>query len=247
MTAMRRSRLATLVTSAALVLAAAACAPPELGTDDEVTVEPTGPDLNAPDPRKGALVDALEALDATLEAANGALREAASAPDLITSRAAAERAVHLLSADPDLGGDLDGDGAVATPQAPPLFPGPTERLDDGEDYGDAFSRTLTAARAAGAAGGDVVDLLRDPVAGDIGVWQQDAGGVLESIRDAIAAGSLEEIEVAVAELAGEGTRGLAWALAAVRSSELEAVHAFADRGAAHLDLIRSAIDAVEVT
>lgn len=243
---MRPLPLAPLLTTAILVVTAASCAPPELGTDDDVTVEPTGPDLDAPDPRKGVLVDAVEALDAAVEAAHGALQEAASSPDVAAARAAAERAVHLLSADPDLGGDLDGDGAAATPQAPPLFPGPTERLDDGEDYGDVFSRTLTAARAAGAVGGDVVDLLRDPVAGDIGVWQQDAGGVLESIRDATEAGSLEEVEAAVAELAGEGTRALAWALAAVRSSDLDTLHAYAERGAAHLDLIRSAIDAVEI-
>ncbi|MBW3662834.1 MAG: hypothetical protein KY469_07015 [Actinobacteria bacterium] len=243
---MRPLPLVPLLTTAVLVVMAAACAPPELGTEDGVTVEPTGPDLDAPDPRKGALVDTVEELDATLEAAHGALQEAANAPDVAVARAAAERAVHLLSADPDLVGDLDGDGATATPRAAPLFPGPTERLDDGEHYGDVFSRTLTAARAAGAAGGDVVDLLRDPVAGDIGVWQQDAGGVLESIRDAIEAGRLEEVEVAVAELAGEGTRALAWALAAVRSSDLEAIHAYAERGGAHLDLIRSAIDAVEI-
>ncbi len=217
-----------------LVVGLAACTLEEAVPTEEpsATVVPTALGSEPPDPRAAALTVALEELRTTVAAARDALEGAQTG-----SAADASRAVALLVADEPLSEE------ASAPEVPPLFPGGDGSREETIDYGDAFSRTLNEARGAGAAGAEVVDLLRDPVAGDVGTWQRDAGGMLALVRRAATRTSdLDAAEATVAELPGEGTKALAWALLAdtARSDELRA--AFAERGIAHLDLVLAAID-----
>lgn len=189
-----------------------------------------------PDPHAAVLTSALEDLRASVGAAREALVAAGTA-DGAAGEDAAELAVALLAAEDEL------DGATSGPDPRPLFPGPESSRARTIDYGDAFSETLSAARAAGQAGAPVLDLLRDPVAGDLGNWQRDAGGTLDHIRDtARGADDLADAEAAIAELDGEGPKALAWSLLAADAASDEARAAFAERGVAHLDVIVAAID-----
>lgn len=191
-----------------------------------------------PDPHAAALSAALEELRASVAAAREALLAAATAPGP-NGEDAAGLAVSLLAAEDELAEDEE------VPDPRPLFPGgETSRLET-IDYGDAFTRALSAARAADQAGAPVLDLLRDPVAGDVGVWQRDAAGALATIESTareLASEDLPTAEATVAELEGEGPKALVWALLAADARNDEDRAAYAERGAAHLDVVLAAID-----
>lgn len=189
-----------------------------------------------PDPRDAHLTTALEELRRSVAAARHALATAQTAAgDEATT--AAETAVALLAAQEEIAEE------EPDPDPRPLFPGPVVSREETVDYGDAFTETLSAARAAGSAGAPVLDLLRDPVAGDVGTWQRDAEGMLEQIDDAARpTDDVAEAEASVAELAGEGTRALAWALLAAGADDDDLRSAFAERGVAHLDIVLAAVD-----
>lgn len=198
--------------------------------EETTTSAPTALGEAPPDPRVEALAGALAELRSSVRAAREALVAAAEDP------ASAETAVALLVADEPL-----AEGAPPSSPAP-LFPGGSTSREETIDYGDAFTTALTQARAAGPAGAEVVDLLRDPLAGDVGTWQRDAEGMLDLIRTAARRTSdLEEAEARVAELPGEGAKALAWALLAEDARDDELRAAFAERGVAHLDLVLAAI------
>lgn len=248
MTARRRrtaTTAAATVAALAVGLLASGCTLEEAAPDQAATTAATTParGAEAPDPRAEALAPEVSALRASVGEARDALRTAmaggADAAD------AAELAVALLTADDELAPARDD------LPAEPLFPGRATARGDGVDYGDSFTEALTVARAAGAAGGPLVDLLRDPLAGDLGAWQRGADGILDAVDDAArATGDLDAAEAAVAELPGEGTKALAWAVLADRADDQDDRAAFAERGLAHLDLIIAAIDelaAVDVT
>lgn len=189
-----------------------------------------------PDPRDAALAAALEDLRRSVLAGREALA-AAGASTGSDGEDAADLAVARLTADEQL---AEGD---PEPDPRPLFPGPETSRAETIDYGDAFSETLSAARAAGPAGAPALDLLRDPVAGDLGSWQRDAAGTLEQVREAARpADDLAATEAAIAELDGEGPKALAWSLLAVDARSDEDRAAYAERGVAHLDLIVAAVD-----
>lgn len=240
---MRRPRVLLAV---ALAVTVSACTLEEATPTavETTTSAPTALGEDPPDPRVEALAEALTQLRESVRAAREALVAAGEGGG--DAAGAAETAVALLVADEPL-----AEGAA--PRSPaPLFPGGSTSREETIDYGDAFTTTLTQARAAGPAGADVVALLRDPLAGDVGTWQRDGEGMLDLIRTAARRTSdLDEAEARVAELPGEGAKALAWALLADSARDDELRAAFAERGVAHLDLVLAAIaeldDAPETT
>lgn len=215
---------------ATLTLGAGACSDdaPEADTATEETVA-TEP--SATDPLEEGLVVEVRALRTTVATARELLADAAGG-----DAEAAGRAVAALTADDRLTDDVGVEVA-------PLFPGPDTSREETIDYGDAFTRTLTAARgASGAFGSEISQVLADPIAGDPGIWQRDAEGLLDAVDAAARSRSVEDAETAVLELPGEGTRALAYALLAARATGDEDRRAFAERGIAHLDVVLRAID-----
>ncbi len=233
---------AAIVAAGLLALAAAGCSLP-------TTAEPT-PDTDpseapigsaTPDPSRDALLTEVGRLGATITAAREELSAAAEADGPQAAGRAAEAALTLLIAPPgatDDGGD----------EPRPLFPGETLDRDDTEEAADQLTVTLTRARdVGGTLGSTVVDLLRDPIAGDLGAWQRDAGGVLASVDETIAgAGSLEEHEVAVQQLPGLGTRAVAWARLTTTAASTDDARAYAERGAANLEVIAATLERLEL-
>lgn len=202
------------------------------------TAAPTALGAEPPDPHTEVLTATLGDLRRSVAAAREALA-AATVADGPAGEDAAALAVSLLAADEPL---AEGE---EQPDPSPLFPGPESSRSETIDHGDAFSETLSAARAAGQAGAPVLDLLRDPVAGDLGGWQRDAAGTLEHIRTtARGTADVAAAEEAIAELDGEGPKALAWALLAADARNDEERAAYAERGVAHLDLVLDAVDEV---
>jgi hypothetical protein len=194
-----------------------------------------------PDPAQAALAAEIRDLQATIAAAREAFAGAIDASPGAAA-GAAEAALELLIAEV---GATDVDVADG-PR--PLFP--AETVDRGEvgDTGDQLTATLTVARdVGGTVGNTVVDLLRDPIAGDLGAWQRDAAGVLAAIDETISvAASLEERELAIGELPGLGTRAIAWARLTTEASSTEDATAYAERGVANLEVIEVTIDRLEL-
>lgn len=200
------------------------------------TAVPSAPMDAVPEPRLVVLREELDEARATLGAAGAALEEARLASDLRTARSAAERTVQSLSASAALGRDLDGDKDVAPARVTPFFPAPDARAGR-----DVLSRALAAARAAGEAGTRVSAVLEDPVAGDVTGWERRPDEQMALIQAAA-----DGEGTSIGELQGEATRALAWALLTVRARELEAAHAFAERGVAHILVALTALEGVEV-
>jgi hypothetical protein len=226
-----RRRPLAAITVGAVAVGAVACAEPALPetTQGEGAERPV--EASAPDPAREALVAELTELRATVAAARDELAAALDPSETATARRAGDRAVAWL---------LDGPDRA---EAAPLFPSTTtDRGDLGNE--DRLSTVLTAARdAGGALGRATLELLRDPVAGDLGTWQRDPAGVVASVQATTAAGSdLTAREQAVLELPGEGTRALAWAMLTAEARDREAAAAYAERGIAHLDIILGAVD-----
>lgn len=234
-------RLASAVL-AAVALSSGACEVADTPPDATASPTPVDPARAAapPEPRQEELVAAVGLLGASVEAAIAELQTILDTDDPAVADEAAARAVAQLTASEDLADEIDDLAA------PPLLPGQTISRQETIDYGDSFTTTLTASRNAGDGGSALLGLLRDAVAGDLGVWQRDPAGVLDQIDDASRTrGDVEAVEAAVIELAGEGSRALAYALRAERS-EGEDRRAYAERAIAHLDIITSAIDELDL-
>ena len=229
----RPSRLASAVAAVALL---GACADPigDDGDEGEAAEDPIG--AQEPDPARDALAAEVATLAELLTTAHDHLQAAAQADDVAGARADADAVVDLLIGDP-----TDGSSA--------LFPVETGERGAGSDRADQLTSVLTVAReAGGAAGRDVRETLRDLVAGDLGAWQRDADGMVASVEAAAtSAGNLEATEQAVLELPGEVTRALAWALLATDAGDLDGVTAYAERGAAHLDIAATALTDLDVS
>lgn len=240
-------RRACLAIAAVLAFGAAAagCASsgsPEDGDTDGAGAAP-GAQATPPDAAAAALAGEAEALTAAVATARDALLEAAGAQELTAARAAATAAATQLVADAPL---AEGE---EPPDPPAVMPGPlsSRTREEQIDYGDAFTRTMSAARAAGQAGAPVLGVLRDPLAGDLGTWQRDPAGVLASIDEVVDTASVpEEAEAAVAELPGEISKAIVFARLAAQADTLPTVQAYADRGAAHLDIIDTALSDLEL-
>jgi hypothetical protein len=227
----RRRRPFVALAAATAAVGTFACAEPALPDTPQGEGAERPVEASAPDPARDALLGQLRDLRVTIAAARDELASAMEATDAASARRTGDRAVAWL---------LEGTGGE---DVAPLFPSTTtERGDLGSD--DVLTRTLTAARdAGGGLGRSALELLRDPVAGDLGTWQRDPAGVVASVEaTTAAAGDLAAREQAVLELPGEGTRALAWALLTASARDVDEAAAYAERGLAHLDLILLAID-----
>lgn len=227
MLSLRRTPLLLLATLLAGTAACSDDAPGRQATPILATETETG---SSPDPLQDDLIAQVRDLRETVATARDLLAEAAAG-----DAEAAETAVGALTADERL--------ATTSAGVSPLFPGPLSSREETIDYGDALTRTLTAARAAGGPLGErMSQVLSDPIAGDLGIWQRDAAGLLDAVDQAARSNSVAEAETAVLELPGEGTRALAYALLAARAESQELRTDYAERANAHLDIVLRAID-----
>lgn len=236
MTSTHPARRALALALAVLALGGCRAADPEAGPSPTSSASPL---LGASpaDDRSAQVERELALLTEVLTAARDAAGTAAAADDVATGRAGLELTVHLLTADPATRSrDLDGDDVEPASALPPLLPGPEDAIGDDEVYPDVFSRVLTAARDAGAAGAPIVDLLRDPLTGDIGVWQGDAGAALAQVERVARTRDLDDLAASVADLPGAGAQALAYAHWGLGRRAVEDVRAAGERAVAHLQL-----------
>jgi hypothetical protein len=250
MPAARRSPAALAAVSAAAVLLTG-CALPGVPIDLPPVAEPL--------PSGGAAIDPLEAIDGGSAALRAQLDlvaarvydvrllfEAAGALDMTDPGARAElssisqRIIVLLlgsaASDAVADGDTDGDGGAG------LLPAiAADRSALGSD--DLITRTVTL---AGDVGGErsrlVLELVRDPLVGDLGAWQRDPLGVIALVRAAAAdATDVASLDAALLELPGELTRALGYAFVLAERTEPDLLEHAAASGAARLRVVLIAL------
>ena len=251
----RTGGIATSGALAALVLGAvlAGCGVPvpELPETAPPTVQGgAGVELTSEDPAGAALAAQLEMLDTAVAAVAAALDAAATAADggdVEAARAAGATAVALL-----LGGDGgDGrdaadrvDGVDGVDDGPGLLPA-TASDRAGGGTSDLITGTVTL---AGDVGGErarvVLELVRDPLVGDLGAWQRDAPGVIDGLRAAVAAAGADAValDAALASPAGELTRTLGYALAVATAPDVALAAHAAEAAVARLEVVRVALE-----
>jgi ribosomal protein L11 methyltransferase len=223
--------LTALVVAFALLLGTA-CTSPEVqdATDDEPAAADSQPSL---EPEAQALIDEAERARELLTRIRTELERASTADDLPSVRAAASTADGLLvaSADSDREALLPGEAAERTERAtnPAVF---TVLLTQARDVGGAIGR-------------DLIESLRDPIAGDLGAWELDAPGVVATARAAPeGASDVESAAERVLTLDGEAKRAIAWVHLARTSEDLELARLAASRATDHLEVIDIALRVV---
>ena len=257
------------------VILLAGCAEPDRPTDVEPDPVVTEDPIEEPDDRD-ELHAQLDVLRATLAEIQDALNEVAEAGSLGEVRPGVDRALANLvverdgassdtgrmdaeaPAEEDAGdagdaGDGDGDagdeGTDATEPTPALLPSQTLDRSESASSPDLLSATMTlAGDVGGTLGRDIAEVLRDPIAGDLGAWQRDAAGMV-ALAERVASSStdLATLETAVRELEGEGTRALAWTFVAeeaVEANDLDLARGAAERALAHVQIMLLAVEDV---
>jgi hypothetical protein len=235
----RRRHAAAIAAGIALAMLSAACSVPEV---DAPTSEADPSDApiasSTPDPSEQRLEAVLEDLLATVTTARDALGAAQVADSAGARRDHAADALAALIQDHPGGGEVPGTG--------PLFPDQTTDREATDDADELLTRTLTVARDAGSRGAPVLELLRDPIAGDLGAWQRDAEGMLVSIETTVSgSATLERRDADVSELAGLGTRAIAWATLTAEADDPERARAYAERGEANLEVIAATLSQLD--
>lgn len=225
----------SLLLAVASSLLLGACSDPLADAEDQGQAAENPLTADVPDPARDTMLAELAELRALLADARDHLDDAGEA-DASGARTAATTAVELLAGDP-------------ADDREPLFPAERGERGSGGARSDRLTGVLTVTREAGGDDARAIrEVLRDLVAGDLGAWQRDAGGMLDLVEDAArSAGSVEEAEETVLGLPGEATRALAWAMLARDARELERAQAYAERGATHLDIAVTAIDDLDVS
>jgi hypothetical protein len=223
----------TLLGLLGLLVLLGACAEPDLEEDDtEEEVAAPAP-TEVPSPEEEVLREQLRILAASVARARDHLREVAEASDLDEAQAAGDAAAAQLVAD----------GRLSDDDPPAVLPAESVVRGDQRAEPDAVTPALSAARQVGGSFGEqVVAMLRDPIAGDLGTWERDPAGMIaqaEAVADPDTA--LEELDAAVLELGGDALRALTWALLAAEADDLELARAYGERGAVHLDLVLEAM------
>jgi ribosomal protein L11 methyltransferase len=225
------SLLTGLVVAFALLLGTA-CTSPEVQdtTDDEPAAADSQPSL---DPEAQALIDEAERARELLARIRTELERASAADDLPSVRAAASTADGLLVA------SADGDREA-------LLPGEAAERTERSTNDAVFTGLLTQARdVGGPIGRDLIEALRDPIAGDLGAWELDAPGVVATARAAPAGASdVESAAERVLSLEGEAKRAIAWVHLARTSEDLELARLAASRATDHLEVIDIALRVV---
>ena len=150
-------------------------------------------------------------------------------------RALGDLAVGLM-----LGGPGGGSGAGLLPAVVP------DRGGTATD--DLITELITY---AGDVGGDrsriVLELVRDPLVGDLGAWQRDPVGVIALLRS-IAADHVvpgtdpTALDAALLEIPGELTRALGHALVIAGTDDPAIARHAAGRGSGHLSVVLIAIE-----
>lgn len=227
------SRVRVGVAVAALLIAG--CAEPDL--PDEVEQTPIDAEEPVGEPEEAdELLDQLGELRLTLDEIRDALLSVQEADALPAADGAVERALAALLVDP----------ASDAGEVTPLLPSETVERADSPTAPDMLNATMSVAQdLSGSLGREATDMLRDPIAGDLGSWQRDPAGMVALAEDAAASASeLEALEVAILQLDGEGTRALAWTFVARDADDLPLAQGAAERALAHVDLMRGAVDDV---
>jgi hypothetical protein len=254
-------RLPTRSLGAALLLLLVACVEPELVEEQA----PTGGDLpeiaEAPPTDDAALQLQLERLEATFVHLERTLTDAEQATNLEEARAAGADALRALVGEGAAtgvppGGTTEGEtndertdiGGPAHAGDVPLFPSETpDRAVAAEDA--ILIAAVTAARdAGGSLGRELIAMLGDAVAGDLGAWQRDPAGMVALARDTGERSmAIDRLESAILELPGEGTRALAWVFVIVDADDVELSRQAAHRAHAHVGLMAAAFAELTAT
>ena len=214
--------LAVLALSGAVL---AGCTTPEVGQPLDEAAEQ--PEAEAElDPETQALADEVDRVVELVEEIRSELAGAADADTVESAIAALERADALLVTDAG-GGE------------PALLPiEPAERTES-RAARDALTELLTQARETGGElGRSVVEVLRDPVAGDLGAWELDAPGVVATARSTgTDAGDIDAAGEQILGLEGEATKAIAWIALGLDSTELEQARGAAELADGHLEVV----------
>jgi hypothetical protein len=211
--------------------------PPQAGSEVD-TLVPLDEGSAALASQLQLVIDRTEDVRAALRLVVEVAEDAGSAADDATSetlRALGEEAVGLL-----LGSPGGGTGPGLLPAVEP---------DRG---GTATDDLITALITyAGDVGGErsrlVLELIRDPLLGDLGAWQRDPIGVIALMR-AVAAAHAEtgtstmELDAAILEIPGELTRALGYALLIVETEDATLAGHAAERAIGHLGVVVVALE-----
>jgi hypothetical protein len=191
--------------------------------------------------RAAEVRETLEAVVRTAADTGDGAGDGAGAETRETLRALGDEAVGLLLGTPDGGG-----GAGVLPAVEP---------DRG---GTATDDLITALITyAGDVGGErsrlVLELIRDPLLGDLGAWQRDPVGVIALMRaiadeysDVGSAASMgaatSALDMAVLEIPGELTRSLGYAFVIAGTDDARLAAHAAERAIGHLGVVIIAIE-----
>lgn len=230
---------ATVLCMALLALLAAGCTEPDVTPDDGSAEGETTPPPTEVAEEDEELRAQIEQLNAAVTTAQEGLVDVQDADTLTAARDGAEQTLDVLLADEDL----------PSPNGGGLLPARTTERGDGTVPSDLLTETLTIAQERGGGlGTQTAELLRDPIAGDLGAWQRDAGGMVGLARTSAASSTdIATLERAILELVGEGTRALAWTFVAVDADDLVLAQAAAERASAHLNVIEVALAELDGT
>jgi hypothetical protein len=235
-----RTMPAVVMVSAATMLLLTACGVP-LPTAIPTAQDPVAPssdvDVLAP---TGPVSDELDAhlteLAARVAEVRALLDEAADAPDRGDALGAAAVAALL---------GTDGSGPGVLPAVEP------DRAGQGSD--DLVTGLVTLAGDLGGSSSRVIlELVRDPLVGDLGAWQRDPVGVIDLLRtiaataiaDTAATGRADvtTLDAAVLELTGELSRALGYALVVAGSDDVVLSGHAATAASARLGVVMIAIE-----
>jgi hypothetical protein len=215
-----------------------------------VPIPPEVPDTSAPrttpadgevdrlvpvDTRSQELVDALRALEGRIREARELLLAGDAAGDATDADAVEEHpAVGVL-----LGAPGGGEARGVLPAIEP------DRGGTASD--DLITALITLASDTGGERGRLVlELVRDPMLGDLGAWQRDPVGVITLLRtiaaDEDATRDARALDTAVLELPGELTRALGYALVVASSADATLVAHATEQAAGRLGVVLIAIE-----
>jgi hypothetical protein len=142
-----------------------------------------------------------------------------------------------------------GADAGATNPDPPTFTPPGLLPAIEPDRGGLGSTDLLTALVtlAGDVGGErsrvVLELVRDPMIGDLGAWQRDPLGVIGLVRTSVDGQRVPaQLDAALLELPGELPRALGYALALADARDVTLAEHAATRGAGRLGVVLIAIE-----